>query len=197
MVNNNNIPVRIFKTVKEWEAWLAGHYNDPGVWFKFAKKSSGLKTPSYADALETAIAYGWIDSQRLAFDHKYYLQKFTPRGSRSVWSKINREKAEALIKTGKMKPSGLKAVEQAKASGEWDKAYEPQSRITVPADFQSELDNNKEAAALFLRLSSAERYSMLFRLQSARTEMTRKKMIAEFMKILSAKTRASSVRIEK
>jgi len=125
----NDIPRVPFESQKRWEVWLReNHDRSKGIWLMIAKKGTGVPSVTYAEALEAALAYGWIDSQKLAYDNKYFLQKFTPRGPRSVWSRTNRDKAIQLIRSGKMKPSGMRQVELAKASGEWEKAYEPRVR---------------------------------------------------------------------
>ena len=118
-----------FESQKSWEVWLQeNHDKSKGIWLMIAKKGTGVPSVAYAEALEAALAYGWIDSQKLAYDNKYFLQKFTPRGPRSVWSRTNRDKAIQLIRSGKMKPSGMRQVELAKTSGEWEKAYQPRVR---------------------------------------------------------------------
>ena len=139
---------------------------------------------TYEEALGVALCYGWIDGQKKGFDDQYWLQKFTPRGAKSIWSKINTEKAEKLIASGEMRPAGLKAIEAAKQDGRWDAAYESQKNISVPEDFQSALEKNKKAKAFFATLNSANRYSFLFRLQTAKKAETRKKRIRQFVEML-------------
>ncbi len=121
MKAKRELPIMECESQKQWDAWFEEHHGEPGVWLKLAKKGSGRKTVTYAEALETALTYGWIDSQLTAFDDEFYLQKFTPRGRRSVWSKANWDKALDLIAAGKMKPSGMRQVEIARANGEWDR----------------------------------------------------------------------------
>lgn len=175
-----------FANKKKWSDWLAKQHNKSmGIWLKLAKKDSGIATVTYGEAVESALCYGWIDGQKKGFDEKYWLQKFTPRGSKSIWSKINTEKAERLIKSGEMKPPGLKAIEAAKKDGRWAQAYESQKTISVPVDFQSALDKNKKAKAFFETLKSAERYSFLFRIQTAKKAETRSKLIKKFVEMLS------------
>src|SRR6185295_7822297 len=158
-----DMPVLPFKDKKSWTIWLAkNHAKSSGVWLKLAKKGSGIKSVSYPEALEAALCYGWIDGQKRPFDESWWLQKFTPRGPKSIWSKINREKAEALIKSGDMKPAGLAAIEAAKKDGRWEAAYESQSKIEVPSDLQAELDRNPKAKAFFETLKGANRYAILF-----------------------------------
>lgn len=125
MSDKDKILILEFENQESWDIWLSEHYDDlNGVWLKFAKKGSGVRTISYSEALETALAYGWIDSRKSAYDEKYFLLKFSPRGLKSVWSKVNRYKAMELIRLGKMKPSGMRQVKQAVANGQWERAAE-------------------------------------------------------------------------
>ena len=135
----------------------------------------------YDEALEVALCYGWIDGQRKTQDETVYLQKFTPRGAKSIWSKINTEKVEKLIEQGRMQPAGLKAVESAKQDGRWQAAYDSFSRASVPDDFQSELDKNAQAKAFFATLNQQNRYAILFRIQTAKKPETRAKRIQQFI----------------
>ena len=146
---------------------------------------SGLSSVSYAEAVETALCYGWIDGQAKSFDASSWLQKFTPRRAKSIWSKINREKAEALIRRGQMKPAGLAAIERARQDGRWDAAYDGQRTASVPDDFQSELDKNEQAQAFFATLDSRNRYAILFRLQTAKKAETRVRRIEQFIQMLA------------
>ena len=179
------LPTLPFESKKKWVDWLAKqHAKSTGVWLKLAKKDSGISSVTLAEALDIALCYGWIDGQRLSFDEKYYLQKYTPRRSKSIWSKINVEKVEHLIASGQMKPAGLKAVELAKQDGRWAAAYEGQKSISVPADFQAALDKNKKAKAFFATLNSANRYAFLFRIHTARKVETRARRIRQFVEML-------------
>lgn len=181
----NNLPQLLFKSRKDWTAWLdKNHAKSSGVWLQIAKKAGDLKSVSYAEALEVALCYGWIDGQKKSWDESVWLQKFVPRGPRSIWSKINRAKAEALIKNGQMKPAGLAAIERARQSGQWDAAYDSHSTATVPDDFQAELDKSPKAQAFFNTLDSANRYAILFRLQTAKKAETRARRIEQFMDML-------------
>ena len=180
-----NLPVILFEQQQDWAAWLEqNHAVSSGAWLRLAKKASGLQSVSYAEALEVALCYGWIDGQKNSYDESSWLQKFTPRGAKSVWSKINRDKALALIESGQMKPAGLAAVESAKQDGRWDAAYDSASTISVPDDFQAELDKNPPAQAFFATLNSTNRYAILFRIQTARKAETRTKRIQEFIRML-------------
>ena len=182
---SSDLPTLPFASQKKWADWLAKqHDKSAGVWLKLGKKGTGISSVTYEEALAVALCYGWIDGQKGSFDDKYWLQKFTPRGPKSIWSKINTEKAERLIASGDMKLSGLKAIELAKEDGRWAAAYESQKVISVPADFQAALDKNKKAKAFFATLNSANRYSFLFRLQTARKAETRARRISQFVEML-------------
>ena len=179
-------PVLAFASQAEWEAWLdAEHASADGVWLRFAKKGSGVETVVYAEALDVALCYGWIDSQVARLDERFYLQKFTPRRARSKWSQINREKIEELTKQGRMKPAGLEQVALAKADGRWDAAYDPPSRIGVPDDLRAALDANPAAAEAFAGLNSQNRYAVLFRMHDAKRPETRARRIETFVAMLA------------
>ncbi|MEP7135755.1 MAG: YdeI/OmpD-associated family protein [Chloroflexota bacterium] len=185
MPNSTKLPTLPFETKNKFADWLAKqHDKSAGVWLKLSKKATGIPSVTYAEALDVALCYGWIDGQKGSFDDKYFLQKFTPRRPKSIWSKINTEKVERLIASGEMKPSGLKAVEAAKQDGRWDAAYEGQKSISVPEDFQSALEKNKQAKAFFVTLKGANRYAFLFRIQTAKKAETRAKRISQFVEML-------------
>jgi len=174
-----------FETKEKFAEWLATqHDKSAGVWMKLAKKATGIPSVTYQEALDVALCYGWIDGQKRSFDDKYFLQKFTPRRPKSVWSKINTEKVEILIASGEMKPSGLRAVEAAKQDGRWDEAYKSQKNMSVPVDFQSALRKNKAAKTFFESLTSAKRYSFLFRIETAKKAETRERRIRQFVEML-------------
>lgn len=182
-----DLPVLSFASQGEWEGWLREHHAAAaGVWLKIAKKGSRIETVGHPEALETALCYGWIDGQRKALDKTFFLQKFTPRGHRSTWSRINRDKVEGLIREKRMRPAGLREVERAKADGRWASAYEPQSAAAVPPDLQSALDSNPSAAAFFASLDSRNRYAILYRLQDAKRPETRARRLAKFVTMLEA-----------
>src|SRR5688500_13051479 len=158
-MKSTELPIKPFASKTKWADWLTKqHDKSAGVWLKLAKKDSGIPSVTYEEALDVALCYGWIDGQKKGFDDKYWLQKFTPRGPKSIWSKINTEKAEKLIASGEMKPAGLKAIEAAKQDGRWDAAYASQKNINIPDDFQSALNKNKKAKAFFATLNSVNRY---------------------------------------
>jgi len=179
------LPTLPFESKKKWADWLAKqHDKSPGVWLKLGKKGTGIPSVTYEEALDVALCYGWIDGQKKGFDDQFWLQKFTPRGVKSIWSKINTGKAEKLIVSGEMKSAGMKAIEAAKQDGRWDAAYESQKNISVPEDFLSALEKNKKAKAFFATLNSANRYSFLFRLKTAKKAETREKRIRQFVEML-------------
>jgi uncharacterized protein YdeI (YjbR/CyaY-like superfamily) len=185
-----DLPVLAFASADEWEAWLAAeHQTARGVWMKLAKKGSGVASVTYAEAVEAALRYGWIDGQARRLDDRFYVQRFTPRTRRSRWSMINREKAEALIAAGRMAPAGLREVERARADGRWDAAYASPSAATVPDDLQRALDGDPAAAAFFARLDAQNRYAILHRIGEAKRSETRARRIEKFVAMLrDAKT---------
>ena len=179
-------PVISFESGDAWEAWLAEHHaTSPGLWLKFAKKGSGIATVSYSEALDVALCYGWIDGQKGKFDGDYWLQRFTPRRSRSKWSRINRDRVAALVARGAMKPVGLREVERAKADGRWEAAYDGQRAAAVPDDLRRELEGNAAAREFFATLDSANRYAILYRLQEAKKPETRARRLKTFVTMLS------------
>ena len=186
MKQADTLPILLFATQQDWEAWLNKHHADTrGTWLKIAKKGSGILSLSYAEALESALCYGWIDGQKASGDERYWLQKFTPRGPKSMWSKVNCDKATALLASGRMQPAGIRQVELAKADGRWEAAYESQSKINIPDDFQRELDNNQKAKEFFTTLNSVNRYAILFRIHAAKKPETRSARIKKFIEMLA------------
>jgi uncharacterized protein YdeI (YjbR/CyaY-like superfamily) len=180
------LPVMTFESIDAWDAWLAAHHaGSPGLWLKIAKKGSAGTTISYSDALDVALCHGWIDGQKGRHDDDYWLQRFTPRKPGSNWSKINTERAAALIASGRMRPAGLREVERAQADGRWEQAYESQSRVTVPDDLARALAANQRARAFFATLDSANRYAILYRIRTAKRPETRAKRIETFVAMLS------------
>jgi len=184
-MKSTDLPILPFASQKKWTDWLAKqHGKSAGVWLKLSKKDSGILSVTYDEALDVALCYGWIDGQKKGFDDKYWLQKFTPRGPKSIWSKINTEKAERLIASGEMKPAGLNAIELAKQDGRWDAAYSSQKNISVPDDFLAALDRNKKAKAFFATLNKVNRYAILFRIETAKKAETRARRIQQFVEML-------------
>jgi uncharacterized protein YdeI (YjbR/CyaY-like superfamily) len=175
-----------FATQSEWENWLAkNETTSTGTWLRLAKKSAGQPTLTYAQALESALCYGWIDGQKQAESEKYWLQRFTRRSAKSIWSKLNKGKAEALIAAGRMRPPGMREIEKAKKDGRWEMAYTSASNSTVPDDLQVALDANPEARTFFATLNSRNRYAILFRIQNAKKPGTRARKIEEFVEMLN------------
>jgi uncharacterized protein YdeI (YjbR/CyaY-like superfamily) len=178
-------PILAFASQAELEAWLdAEHAGSDGVWIKFAKKDSGVPTVAYAEAVEVALCYGWIDSQAKSFDERFYLQKFTPRRARSKWSQVNRKKVEELTKQGRMKPAGLEQVELAKADGRWKAAYAPPARLDVPEDLQAALDASPKAAEFWAGLNKSNRYAIIHQLEDAKKPETRTRRLEKFAAML-------------
>lgn len=176
----------IFATQREWENWLAQNEGtSTGAWLRFAKKGGGLLTLTYAQAVESALCYGWIDGQKRAGSDEYWLQRFTRRSAKSIWSQLNKDKAEALIAGGRMRPPGMREIEKARNDGRWEMAYTSASNSTVPDDLQVALDANPEAGAFFATLNSRNRYAILFRIQNAKKPETRARKIEEFVGMLN------------
>ena len=177
--------VRLFKSKQDWVAWLEkNHRKSTGLWLRLAKKDSPLGSVSYKEAVDVALCYGWIDGQKKPENDQTWLQRFVPRSSTSIWSKINREKALALIASGEMKAAGLEAIENAKKNGRWDAAYDSPSGATVPSDFQAALDANPRASAFFKTLNAANRYAVLWRIQTAKKAETRARKIQQLITML-------------
>ncbi len=180
------LPIMEFASPAEWETWLAAHQTAAkGLWLKFAKKGAGVTTPTYAEAVNVALCYGWIDGQAAPLDERYWLQRFTPRGPRSKWSRINRDRVIQLQQDGRMQPAGQAQVEAAQRDGRWDAAYEPPSSAAVPEDLQRALDDHPQAAAFFATLNGANRYAILYRLQDAKKPETRARRLAQFIALLA------------
>jgi uncharacterized protein YdeI (YjbR/CyaY-like superfamily) len=178
-------PILLFATAADFEAWLERNFADSdGLWLKIAKKGAPEPSVTYAEALELALCFGWIDSQKRGYDEEHFLQRFTPRRPRGRWSRINRDKAEELIAAGAMRPAGLAEVEAAKADGRWEAAYEGQRTARVPEDLQRELDANEAAGDFFATLDSANRYAIVYRLDEAKKPETRERRLRKFVAML-------------
>ena len=170
----------------DWDRWLSEHAaHAPGVWLELARKGSAIQTLSYDEAVESALCHGWIDGQKRALDDDVWLQRFTRRTRQSRWSRINRDKATALIEAGRMQPAGHAAVEAARADGRWERAYEGARTIAVPDDLQRRLDETPAAAACFATLDGANRYAVLYRIQDAKRPETRARRIETFVAMLA------------
>jgi uncharacterized protein YdeI (YjbR/CyaY-like superfamily) len=180
-----DIPIRAFKDTRAWEAWLAKNQTAiDGIWMRIAKKASGKKSITYPEALEVALCYGWIDGLKRPESETTWLQRFTPRRARSIWSKINREKALALIENGKMTPAGLEEIERAKKNGCWDSAYASPSSATMTPELEAALKKSPRAKAFFETLSRANRYAILWRVQTAKKAETKAKRVRSFIEML-------------
>ena len=180
MTTKSAEPILSCVNAAEWRAWLkANHSHSSGVLLRIGKGSK--KTISYAEALDAALAWGWIDSRKQALDANAWLQRFTPRTAKSPWSKINCAKAEALIATRAMQAPGLAEVERARRDGRWERAYHGARASEVPADLASALARNKRALAFFEKLDGANRYAMLYRVQTAKKAETRAERIKRFV----------------
>jgi uncharacterized protein YdeI (YjbR/CyaY-like superfamily) len=180
------LPVLGFEDAAGWEAWLARHHaTSKGLWLKMAKKATGVRSVDYPQALDAALCWGWIDGQRRGLDAGAFLQRFTPRGKRSIWSKVNREKVAALIASGRMQPPGLAEVQRAQADGRWEAAYDSPSRATVPPDLEAALAANPRARAFFATVSATNRYAVLHRVHTAKKPETRARRITLFVDMLA------------
>jgi uncharacterized protein YdeI (YjbR/CyaY-like superfamily) len=185
MANHKGLPVLAFQSREHWDTWLNEHaVSSPGVWLKFAKKSSGVSSVSKQEAIETALAQGWIDGQLDRFDEQYWLVRFTPRGPKSKWSQLNCVTAERLIAKGVMGRRGLVEVEKAKSDGRWDAAYEPQSTAKIPEDFRDALEQHLRAKMFFETLRGANRYAIIYRINDAKNAKTRAARIEKFISML-------------
>lgn len=182
----SDYPILSFDSIEKWEEWFAkNHETAQGVWLKFFKKNSGMQTITYDEALDVALCYGWIDSQLKPFDEKAYLQKFTPRRSKSMWSKRNIEHIERLMKEGRMKPAGLKQFEEAKHDGRMDAAYDKPSDMQMSEDFLQALAKDKKAQAFFQTLNKANTYAIAWRLQTAKKPETRSRRMKQLLEMLA------------
>lgn len=182
---HDNYPVLSCKNSRSFERWLAkNHAKAEGVWLKIAKAASGISSINHAEALDEALCYGWIDGLRRGLDEHYFVQKFTPRQPNSSWSVINKKKVAALAKAGRMQAAGLAVIETAKKNGRWKSAYNSQKTITVPPDLQQALDRSRKAKTFFEKLSSQNRYAILFRIGQVKKTATRVKKIKEYVAML-------------
>lgn len=180
-----DLPVLAFATAGEFEDWLEReHATASGVWLRFPRKGTGVPSLTYEEAVRAALCFGWIDGQARSVDETAWVQRYTPRRRRSVWSQINTERALRLIEEGRMRPAGLAEVERARADGRWAAAYAPPSTATVPPDLAAALTASPTAAAAFAGLNSQNRYSILHRLATAKKPETRARRIATFVAML-------------
>ena len=185
MLMPDDLPVQHFKDQKAWEKWLIANAGGKGIWLQIAKKDSGIVSVNYAQALEVALCHGWIDGQKRGHDEQFFLQRFTPRRPRSLWSKINIGHVERLIAVGRMQPSGLREVEAAKADGRWEAAYRSFSDMEVPAELAAALKKNKKAKAFFDQLDKTNRYAFCWRVHTAKKAETRVARAEKFVEMLA------------
>jgi uncharacterized protein YdeI (YjbR/CyaY-like superfamily) len=181
----HKMKILCFASAPELRAWLAkNHRRSDGILLRVYKKDSGMDGVSYADALDQAPCYGWIDGQKLPGDEQFWLQTFTPRRPKSGWSKKNTEHAERLIKSGEMAPAGLKEIDSAKADGRWQAAYDSFGSAPIPEDFLKRIARNKNAKAFFATLNKTNLYSIAYRLQTAKKPETRGKRMRTIVEML-------------
>jgi len=184
--NTPNLAVG-FSSAAGWEQWLRAHHKtSPGVWLRIARKESGVRSVTYAEALDAALCFGWIGAVKARGDATVWLQRFTPRTSRSAWSRVNTVHAERLIKAGRMRPAGLAAVEAARRDGRWRRAYASPAAMTVPADFMRALARKPKALAFFRTLNRANTYAIGYRLQTAKKPATRARRLASLLAMMAA-----------
>ena len=185
MPTPDDLPVQHFKDQKAWEKWLIANAGGKGIWLQIAKKDSGIASVNYAQALEVALCHGWIDGQKRSYDEQFFLQRFTPRRPRSLWSKINIDHAERLIAAGRMQSGGLREIEAAKADGRWEVAYRSFSTMEVPIELAAALKKNKKAQAFFDGLDKTNRYSFCWRVHTAKKPETRIARAEKFVEMLA------------
>ena len=179
------LPVIAFVDEAAWETWLIAHPDAPGLWLKIAKKTAGIASVDYAGALDVALCHGWIDGQKRGFDAEYFLQRFTPRRAKSLWSKINIGHVERLIAAGRMRAGGHRDIDAAKADGRWAAAYDGASRMDVPEALAAALARHPKAAAFFETLNKTNRYAVCWRVQTAKTEATRASRVEALVAMLA------------
>lgn len=185
MPTPDDLPIQHFKDQKAWEKWLVANTGGKGIWLQIAKKDSGIPSVNYAQALEVALCHGWIDGQKRGYDEQFFLQRFTPRRPRSLWSKINIDHAERLIAAGRMQSGGLREIEAAKADGRWEAAYHSASNMEVPAELAAALKKNKQAQTFFDQLDKTNRYSFCWRVHTAKKPETRLARAEKFAEMLA------------
>ncbi|MEU2783171.1 YdeI/OmpD-associated family protein [Streptomyces sp. NPDC007110] len=181
-----DLEIVAFESAEAFQAWLGkNHAVSPGIWLKLRKKSPGVVALDYAQALDVALCYGWIDGQKAGLDDQWWLQRFTPRTARSKWSKVNRDKVAALIEQGRMQPAGEAEIDRAKADGRWEAAYDSSRTATVPDDLAAALAAEPAAAEFFEALDRQNRYAILYRVQDAKKPETRARRIEKFVAMLA------------
>jgi uncharacterized protein YdeI (YjbR/CyaY-like superfamily) len=184
--NKAELPIIAFSSQAEWRDWLEHNSTvSNGIWLQLYKKGSGIPTVVYAEALDEALCYGWIDGQLKRGDDKFYLQRFTPRRARSTWSKRNINHVARLEKDGKIRPPGWKAINAAKMDGRWENAYDSQSDMIVPDYLLAELRNDPKSLAFFESLDKVNTYAIVWRLQSAKNPETRAKRMKGVLEMVA------------
>lgn len=181
----DDLPVIAFDDADAWEGWLVAHADAKGLWLKIAKKGAGVTTVNYAEALDVALCHGWIDGQKRGLDERFFLQRFTPRRPKSLWSKINIGHVERLIAAGRMREGGLREIEAAKADGRWDAAYDGARAMEVPPELAAALAKNRKAKAFFETLNSTNRYAVCWRVQTAKKPETKAKRVDALVAMLA------------
>ncbi|MBL7493941.1 YdeI/OmpD-associated family protein [Frankia sp. AgB1.9] len=175
-----------FESTEAFEVWLGErHATSPGIWLKLRKKSPGVSALNYAQAVEVALCFGWIDGQKDKLDDEWWLQRFTPRKQGSRWSKINCARVATLIEQGRMRPSGLAEVERARSDGRWEAAYDSASTARVPDDLAAALAASPPAAAFFETLDRQNRYAILYRIQDVKKAETRARRVEKYVAMLA------------
>jgi uncharacterized protein YdeI (YjbR/CyaY-like superfamily) len=179
--------VKAFATAAKFEAWLAKHHADTadGIWLRMFKKGTAKKTITYAEAVEVALCYGWIDGQGKSEGEQSHIQRFTPRRKRSMWSQLNRDRVARLIAAGRMQPAGQHEIDRAKADGRWDNAYAPPSTMQPPPEFLERLARNKKARAFYGTLDRRNTYAIAHRLHTAKKPETRTRRIEQIVEMLA------------
>lgn len=185
MKGPDGLPVRAFRSQAAFDEWLAAHGDAPGLWLKIAKKDSGIASVTHPQAIEVALCHGWIDGLRRGLDETFFLQRFTPRKPRSLWSKINVAKVERLVAEGRMRPAGMREVEAAKADGRWDAAYDGAARMQVPPELAAALAANRKAGVFFETLDRTNRYAFCFRVATAARPETKRARVERFVAMLA------------
>lgn len=181
----DDLPVLPFADDAAWETWLAANAGSKGLWLKIAKKDSGIATVTYDQALDVALCHGWIDGQKRSFDAEYFLQRFTPRRPKGLWSKINIGKVERLIAEGRMRAGGQREVDAAKADGRWDAAYDSARNMETPPELAAALTKNRKARTFFEALDRTNRYAVCWRVQTAKKPETRAKRVETLVAMLA------------
>ena len=176
----------LFKTAKAFETWLKKHHAaSDGLWLQIARKGAGEPSVTYPEAIEIALCWGWIDGQKKGLDDQHFLQRFTPRRAKSIWSKINVAKVATLIEAGRMQPAGQAQIDAAKADGRWEGAYDGARTATMPDDLQAALDANPKAKKFFATVNASNRYAVLWRVQTAVKPETRARRIEQQVEMLA------------